>query len=177
VERNGKGNYADGRGQPCHHRDEIPHFLRGSIAGKETCMAKGVKMTEAKFKAIKILLAGGATYKETAESMGVSTVVVGYCKHSETFEEYRQKIYVTSGGYRRKLAAEKKAQEEKEAQETAEQKKAEPETPVAEQNVVEHRQTVTIQATHYMMEEMKKTNELLKLISSKLAFIVDELTK
>ncbi len=41
--------------------------------------------------------------------------------------------------------------------------------------VVEHRQTVTIQATHYMMQEMKKTNELLELISRKLTFIVDQL--
>jgi putative NIF3 family GTP cyclohydrolase 1 type 2 len=140
-------------------------------------MAKGVKMTESKFKAIKILLAGGATYKETAESMGVSTVVVGYCKHSETFEEYRHKIYMTSGGYRKKMAAEKKALAEKLEQKKQEQEKAELEIQASEPNVVEHRQTVTIQATHYMMEEMKKTNELLKLISSKLAFIVDELTK
>ena len=41
--------------------------------------------------------------------------------------------------------------------------------------VVEHRQSVTIQATHYMMQEMKKTNELLELISRKLTFIVDQL--
>ena len=41
--------------------------------------------------------------------------------------------------------------------------------------VVEHHQTVTIQATHYMMEEMKKTNELLTLLNAKLAFIVEEL--
>lgn len=42
--------------------------------------------------------------------------------------------------------------------------------------VIEHRQTVTVQATHYMMQEMKKTNELLDLISRKLTFIVDSLT-
>ena len=40
---------------------------------------------------------------------------------------------------------------------------------------MEHRQSVTIQATHYMMQEMKKTNELLELISRKLTFIVDQL--
>ena len=34
--------------------------------------------------------------------------------------------------------------------------------------VVEHRRTVTIQATHYMMQEMKRTNELLELISRKI---------
>ena len=42
--------------------------------------------------------------------------------------------------------------------------------------VIEHRQTVTVQATHYMMQEMKRTNELLELISRKMAFIVESLT-
>ena len=37
--------------------------------------------------------------------------------------------------------------------------------------------TVKVEATHYMMEELKKANDTLKLISNKLAFIVDELTK
>ena len=43
--------------------------------------------------------------------------------------------------------------------------------------IVEHRQTIVVQASHYMLEEQKKTNELLTLISNKLSFIVDELTK
>ena len=46
----------------------------------------------------------------------------------------------------------------------------------AQPQVVEHRQTVTIQATHYMMQEMKRTNELLELISRKLTFFVDQLS-
>lgn len=37
--------------------------------------------------------------------------------------------------------------------------------------------TVKIEATHYMMTELQKTNELLTAISAKLAYIVDELTK
>lgn len=41
--------------------------------------------------------------------------------------------------------------------------------------VIEHRQSVTIQATHYMHELLKEQNDLLKGISAKLAFIVDEL--
>lgn len=49
-------------------------------------------------------------------------------------------------------------------------------TPKAEKQQ-EVRQTVTIQATHYMMQELQKMNELLTGISAKLAFIVDELTK
>ena len=34
---------------------------------------------------------------------------------------------------------------------------------------------VRVEATHYMMTEIQKTNEYLKAISAKLAFIVDEL--
>lgn len=49
-------------------------------------------------------------------------------------------------------------------------------TPKAEKPQ-EVKQTVTIQATHYMMQELQKMNELLTGISAKLAFIVDELTK
>lgn len=41
----------------------------------------------------------------------------------------------------------------------------------------EAKQTITVQATHYMMQELQKMNELLTGISAKLAFIVDELTK
>ena len=48
--------------------------------------------------------------------------------------------------------------------------------PAQQPQVVEHRQTVTIQATHYMMQEMKRTNELLELISRKMAYIVDQLS-
>lgn len=51
-----------------------------------------------------------------------------------------------------------------------------PPSQLPQPQVIEHRQTVTVQATHYMMQEMKKTNELLDLISRKLAFIVDSLT-
>ena len=50
--------------------------------------------------------------------------------------------------------------------------------PEAKQETVKvvHEQSVTIQATHYMMEELRRTNELLTLISNKLAFVVDQLT-
>ena len=46
-------------------------------------------------------------------------------------------------------------------------------TPAAPQ--VMNPTVIRLEATHYMMEEMKRTNELLTCISAKLAFIVDEL--
>ena len=141
-------------------------------------MAKGVKVTESKFKAIKILLKSGATYAEISESMQVSYCVIGYIKNSDTFEDYRHKSYVTSGGYRKKL---KKQQEEQEKAAQQNQKKAgessaNEQTEEKQPQIVEHRQTITVQAFHFMLEEQKKTNELLTLISNKLAFIVAELT-
>ena len=135
------------------------------------------KVTENKFKAIKILLNSGATYAEISESFGVSDYVTRFVKTSETFEEYKHKMYINSSGYRKKVAAEqkKKEAEEKAAAEKAEQegKKAYSEPEV---QVVEHRQSVQIQATHFMMEELREMKELLKGISNKLAYIVEELT-
>lgn len=116
-------------------------------------------VTERLFKAIKIMLDAGTPQKEVAEYMNTSTTTVNRINQCEDYEEYRT---VVSGI---QIAMKKKAQEKK-AQENAEGQ------PV---QIVEHRQNVTIQATHYMMTEMQKTNELLTAISAKLAFIVDEL--
>lgn len=142
------------------------------------------KVTEGKFKAIKILLNSGATYDEITDSLGVSSYVIRFAKVSETFEEYKHKMYVNSAGYRKKMAAEQK---KKEAEEKAAAEKAAAEKAAAEQEakkaysepevqVVEHRQSVQIQATHFMTEELREMKELLKGISNKLAFIVEELT-
>ena len=57
----------------------------------------------------------------------------------------------------------------------AEKQATMPQTPPAPVQVVEHRQTVTVQATWQMTQEMRKTNELLTLISNKLAAIVEDL--
>ena len=130
-------------------------------------MANWNKMTPSKFKAIKIMLNGGATARECAEYMECSTGTVSTVRASETFEEYINNLH----------AKYDKAKSKPEKPQTAPAPVKEPEpapqqTPV---QIVEHRQTVTIQATHYMMQELQKTNEYLKLISNKLAFIVDEL--
>ena len=41
---------------------------------------------------------------------------------------------------------------------------------------VPDRQTIIVQASHYMLEEQKITNELLKVISNKLLYLVEQLT-
>lgn len=122
-------------------------------------MSTRVKVTANMFRAVKIMLKGGATIKECAEYMGMSEITASRINRAETYEEYK---HLASIAYMMK--------KEKEVQK--EEKKEEPKETV---QVVEHRQNVTIQATHYMMEEYKKMNELLTLISNKLSFIVDSL--
>ena len=80
--------------------------------------------------------------------------IAGRAFNSDSYEEFKNSFYASAQAARNA----KKKEEKKDVQ------------------IVEHRQSVTIVATQYMAEEMKKQTELLKLISNKLAFIVDELT-
>lgn len=122
-------------------------------------MADWNKMTESKFNAIKTLLKGGATQKEAAEYMKVSPNTAFWVNKAETFEEYLQ-INASRHLEKRQVAAIKA-------------KEANKKTPAPQ--VVEYRQNVTIQATHYMMQKLDETNALLKQISNKLACIVEDL--
>ena len=110
-------------------------------------------ITPSVFKAVKILLKSGATQKEVAEYMSISEASVQKIKASEDYDDYKRIVNA--------WWAKKKAAEEKE--------------PEKGPQIIEHRQNVTIQATHYMMEKMKKTNELLTLINNKLGAIIDDL--
>ena len=130
-------------------------------------MANWNKLTAGQFKGIKTLLRGGATQKEAAEYMQVSANTAYMVAKAETFEEY-QHMNAERHLERKQVAAIKAKETEKTAaQET-------PEQPAAPQ-VVEYRQNVTIQATHYMMQKLEETNNLLKIISNKLAYIVEDL--
>ena len=139
-------------------------------------------MTEGKFKAIKVLLKSGATQQEVADTFEVSINVVRCCKNSETFEEYRHKMYVMySSSYRRKKNAELKKQEEErvaaeaKAAEEAKKQEAEKPEPVREKAAVPQMMASSYQVNR-MIELMQQQHELLKFISNKLAFIVEELT-
>lgn len=112
------------------------------------------------FKAVKILLNSGSTQKEVAAYMSISEASVQKINKAEDFDDYKR--IVNAWQWAKKKAAQEKATEA-------------PVTEAPVTQVVEHRQSITIQATHFMMEEMKKTNELLTLISNKLGFIVDDL--
>ena len=153
-------------------------------------MAQGVRVTKNQFECAKILIKGGAKNKEVAEFLNVSEETVRRIKLSETYEDYLHNSYAMSGTYyRRKREAEeaaarkaeeeaRQAEERKKAEEAAKQakeaaKKAEEEK--KPQQVVEHRTSVTVQATHYMETKLDKCIELLTCISAKLAAIIDDL--
>lgn len=137
------------------------------------------KVDERMWWAVKTLLKGGSTIVDAAEYLMLSENTVSRIKQSETYEDYKQIIAAMHAPYRkpkRTRLPDKKGepQQEEPKEEKQEAKQADSPKPV-EPQVIEHRQTVTVQATHYMMTELQKTNEYLKTISAKLAFIVDEL--
>lgn len=139
-------------------------------------MAYQKKVTQSKFNAVKTLLKGGATVREVMEYLELSDNTVYMIRSAETLAEYENMIAEKVLREKQRAA---KAKQEAAAKVAAEvgampAAKLEQQTPSAPQ-VIEHRQTVTVQATWAMTQEMQKTNELLKLISNKLAFIVDEL--
>ena len=106
------------------------------------------KVTSEVFNMVKIMLKGGATIAQISEICHISSWSINFIKKAESLEDY--------------FRISKRESRKKEDTE-----------PV---NVPAERQTIVIQASHYMLEEQKKTNELLKAISNKLAFIVTELT-
>ena len=121
------------------------------------------KITKGIFDAAKILIENGANNTEVSKYLKVSADVVAMIRKSETYEEYQHFMYEYSQKLKNRAAAIK----------VKEPAKEEPKTP--EEVIKEIRSTITIQATHYMEEQLKKTNELLTGISAKLAAIIDDL--
>lgn len=140
-------------------------------------MANWNKLTARQFSAIKMLLKGGATQVEAADYMQVSSNTVYWVGKAETYEDYLHNV--AERQLERKQVAAIKAKQEKaqKAKEVAEKVGAVPASQLAKQipQVVEHKQTVQITATHYMTEELREIKEVLKCISNKLAFIVNDL--
>lgn len=132
-------------------------------------MANWDKMTESKFRAIKLLLNGGASVKEAAEYMQMSTATVYIIKNAENLDEYNAIRTARDSKRKQAAAINAKKDEPKPAPETA------PETAPAPVKQVMNPTVIKVEATHYMMQELQKTNELLTTISAKLAAIVSDL--
>ena len=113
------------------------------------------KVTDSVFWAAKTLFKGGASNKEIGEYLKLSPCTVKWIKKAETPEEYRNIIA---------------------AAHIPKSKKAEPEIQNPAQ-IIEHRQSVTVQATHYMETELRAHTEILKCISAKLAHMMEIMEK
>ena len=126
-------------------------------------MGQARTIDERAFRAVKIMLDGGASYAEITEFLKVSSASIGRIRNCQTFEDFKKARQAEA------FMAKKAAQEKETAKKQTEEVKVESETKVI------HEQSITIQATHYMMQELKQTNEYLKLISTKLCAIIDDL--
>ena len=115
------------------------------------------RITENIYNAVKLILKGGAKTTEAAEAMGISVNSVHRIRKAESYADYVNFAYMNGSNRYRKAQEEPK--EEKE----------------------ELKQPGGTLSSAYQMnriyEALKEQTELLKLLSNKVAFIVDELTK
>jgi hypothetical protein len=135
-------------------------FRQELLVKRKEARAMTKKVNETIFKAVKAMTAGGFSIDNIAEIAQIAPATVSRIRKAVDLEDYYADMAQTA----RKNHAKKMAM-------CADNMPHE----LAAPQVVEHRQTVTLQPTWAMTQEMQKTNELLKLISNKLAFIVDEL--
>ena len=136
------------------------------------------KVTQRVFDAAKVLLESGTPITEVAHYLKLSINVVRLISSSETYEEYKAAMYERSSAARKRraaaaaIAAKEKAAEAKQTPETKpeEKKEVQPAT-----QVVEHRQSVTVQAPHFMETKLDVLIEQMKLVNAKLGAIIDDL--
>lgn len=126
-------------------------------------MIKRTRITENIYNAVKLILRGGAKAKVAAETMGISVNSVHRINKSESYDEYVNMAYMNG-------SARYREQEKKEKEESKQ-------TPQAETLKLPGGQLSSGYQLNRIYEALKEQNELLKLLSNKVAFIVDELTK
>lgn len=114
------------------------------------------------FWAVKTLLKGGASQREAADFFHLGIATVGRINASESPEEYHNILAALHAKNRARKAAVKQ-DEQKPVPAPQEPEKA-PCRPANEYYVNNH-----------ILQALKEQNELLKLISAKLAFIVEQL--
>ena len=118
------------------------------------------RITEQNFKAIKLMLKGGATAEDINEHYPASKETLRRIKHSETFADYveMQRIYTERSEANR-------AKREEQSQET-------PKTPELPNQISMDELTHDSKT----VELLKEQNDLLRRLVNDLAFIVSELT-
>lgn len=124
-------------------------------------MANG-KVTASLFQCVKQLEKAGSSQKEIAEYLKISVATVRRIEQSDDFAEYRNKV---NAYYFEKKAAEKKAE-----------KAEENDNPKVEPYKMSGGTFQSGYMMNRIMDLLKEQNEALKLISNKLAFIVEQLS-
>ena len=136
------------------------------------------KITPRLFDAAKVLQESGCTRQEIADHLKISKNVANMIWNAETYDDYKAAMYERSQTKRKAIEAKKKAAE-KAASEVGAVPAVElvkQEKPVqAPVQVVEHRQSVQITATHYMETKIDILIEQMKLVNAKLGAIIDDL--
>lgn len=115
-------------------------------------------VTPSIFKAVKILIDAGETYKKIADYMKLSVATIGRINQSETYEEYQTLVTEISRAATRAVNAKKAAE-------------AKPEAPQPQSS------STVVQVPYYVVQKLDKIIDLLTAISNKAAFIVEDLTK
>ena len=136
------------------------------------------KVTQRVFDAAKVLLESETPIAEVAHYLKLSINVIRVINNSETYDEYKAAMYERSSSARKRraaaaIAANEKAAEAKQAPETKPEEKKECVQPATQ--VVEHRQSVTVQATHFMETKLDILIEQMKLLNAKVGAIIDDL--
>ena len=128
------------------------------------------KIDQRMFDCVKILLESGQTAEQIKDYLGISPCTTYRIKQCESLQEYKNMMVAMST----KRAVQKKQQKQEEKPVMLEP--ADHGATAQPQQIVEHRQSVTVQTTYYVSQKLDAMVELLKGISAKLAFVVDELT-
>ena len=114
-------------------------------------MAKALVVTPEIFKIVKTMIGAGVSQREVADCMKMSQTGISRINSATDYDDWKNKRRIRSA------------------------KKKEGDPVKAEPQVVETKQTIVVQASQLLTEEMKKTNELLTLINNKLGAIIDDL--
>lgn len=138
-------------------------------------------ITAETFACVKMLIAGGATHQECAKYLKIGVTTVCRIASAENYEEYKNILAAMNAKYHETYRAKRLADKADPDPVPEEQKAAfhnlEPNEEEKKEiaQVIEHRQSVTVQTTYYVNQKMDRIEELLKTISAKLACIIDDL--
>ncbi|MBO6093412.1 MAG: hypothetical protein J6P40_07310 [Oscillospiraceae bacterium] len=140
---------------------------------------RSIKVTNTMYDCVKFMADGKGTIEEIARYFGISKSTVSRIKSSQTYREYQETVsadmYMKRKKEKEEAAAKAKAEEEAKAKAllAAQQQ----EKPILTDMQMPGGALSANYQMNRMYEAVKAQNELLKLISNKLAFIVDDLTK